>query len=633
MDADLVEETPDDPFVGWARGVRSLVADRADLVAGVEQAAARATRHTTVVAVVGEFKQGKSALVNSLLSESLCPVDDHVATSVVTVVSHSSSPSVTVRRRGDDGTVMVEHADPARRRELITEAGDDAAPGVPQSAPPGVQQGVGGVAAEARASIERVDIRVPNRLLSAGLVVVDTPGVGGLRPSHASATRAFLPSADALIFVTDATSELTATEVDFLREASAVCPEVVVALTKVDLFPQWRRIRDLDRGHLDRAGVEAPIFPVSFPVRLQAVRGAGADVDAESGYPDLLGHLGGSVVPRARAGAVRRSVADISRTLDTVASAARVELEALTDQESGAVRLAELSEARDRLAGLSEGGARWRTVLQDEVTDLSQEVTFRFRDRVRQALDAMDAAVDAADDKDALDAATEEMRSAVVAAVEAGFAEIEAGVSTVSSRVAEVLGLEGIDIGTPEEIADAARDADAAWRDASDGSGDGSKAGDAFAVLRGAQGGVLMLAVMGGLLPAAAASVVVAAPFMVGAGVLFGGKQVMDLRTQKKARARQRLKTTMRKSVDDVQFRVGAELGEALRAAQRHLRDELGRRIEEVHRTTAETVERLEAAATADESERRRRTRDLETRLAQIGELQRRGEALLESSS
>jgi len=629
VDADLVEETPDDPFVGWARGVRSLVADRADLVAGVEQAAARATRHTTVVAVVGEFKQGKSALVNSLLSEALCPVDDHVATSVVTVVSHSSSPSVTVRRRGDDGTVMVEHADPALRRELITEAGDDAARVVGQ----GAAQGVVGVAAEARASIERVDIRVPNRLLSTGLVVVDTPGVGGLRPSHASATRAFLPSADALIFVTDATSELTATEVEFLREASAVCPDVVVALTKVDLFPQWRRIRDLDRGHLDRAGVEAPIFPVSFPLRLQAVRGGGDGVDAESGYPDLLGHLGGSVVPRARAGAVRRSVGDISRTLDTVASAARVELEALTDQESGAVRLAELSEARDRLAGLTEGGARWRTVLQDEVTDLSQDVTFRFRDRVRQALDAMDAAVDAADDKDALDAATEEMRSEVVAAVEAGFAEIEAGVSTVSSRVAEVLGLEGIDIGTPEEIADAARDADAAWRDASDGSGDGSKAGDAFAVLRGAQGGVLMLAVMGGLLPAAAASVVVAAPFMVGAGLLFGGKQVMDLRTQKRARARQRLKTTMRKSVDDVQFRVGAELGEALRAAQRHLRDELARRIEEVHRTTAETVERLEAAATADESERRRRTRDLETRLARIGELQRRGDALLEWSS
>lgn len=616
MAADSVPDVPDDPFVAWAGGVRAVVADRSDLVAAVEQAAARATRRTAVVAVVGEFKQGKSALVNSLLSEALCPVDDHVATSVVTVVSHASTPSVTVRRRGDDGSVVVEQVDPATRRELITEAGDGGA------------SGVGDVAAGGRASIERVDIRVPNPLLAEGLVLVDTPGVGGLRPAHASATRAFLPSADALVFVTDATSELTETEVQFLQEASEACPDVVVALTKVDLFPQWRRIRDLDRGHLDRAGVGAPIFPVSFPLRLQAVRGGGAAVDVESGYPDLLDHLTGSVVPLARESAVARSVADISRTLDAVASAARVELEALGDRQQGAVRLAELSDARDRLAGLTEGGARWRTVLQDEVTDLSQEVTFRFRDRVRQALDAMDSAVDAADDRQALDTATEEMRSAVVSAVEAGFAEIEAGVSTVSTRVAGVLGLDGIDIGTPEEIAEAARDADASWRDASDGTGDGSKAGEAFAVLRGAQGGVLMLAVMGGLLPAAAASVVVAAPFMVGAGVLFGGKQILDLRAQKRARARQRLKTTMRKSVDDVQFRVGAELGEALRAAQRHLRDELGRRIEEVHRTTAETVERLEAAATADESERRNRTGELEALLERVGELQRRGDGL-----
>lgn len=616
MAADSVPDVPDDPFVAWAGGVRAVVADRSDLVAAVEQAAARATRRTAVVAVVGEFKQGKSALVNSLLSEALCPVDDHVATSVVTVVSHAPTPSVTVRRRGDDGSVVVEQVDPATRRELITEAGDGGA------------SGVGDVAAGGRASIERVDIRVPNPLLAEGLVLVDTPGVGGLRPAHASATRAFLPSADALVFVTDATSELTETEVQFLQEASEACPDVVVALTKVDLFPQWRRIRDLDRGHLDRAGVGAPIFPVSFPLRLQAVRGGGAAVDVESGYPDLLDHLTGSVVPLARESAVARSVADISRTLDAVASAARVELEALGDRQQGAVRLAELSDARDRLAGLTEGGARWRTVLQDEVTDLSQEVTFRFRDRVRQALDAMDSAVDAADDRQALDTATEEMRSAVVSAVEAGFAEIEAGVSTVSTRVAGVLGLDGIDIGTPEEIAEAARDADASWRDASDGTGDGSKAGEAFAVLRGAQGGVLMLAVMGGLLPAAAASVVVAAPFMVGAGVLFGGKQILDLRAQKRARARQRLKTTMRKSVDDVQFRVGAELGEALRAAQRHLRDELGRRIEEVHRTTAETVERLEAAATADESERRNRTGELEALLERVGELQRRGDGL-----
>jgi GTPase SAR1 family protein len=623
MDADSVvdqgQDLSDDPFVSWAAHARSLVTDRNDLVDHINRAAGRAMRQTTVIAVVGEFKQGKSALVNSLLSEALCPVDDHVATSVVTVVSYSPKPMVAVRRRGSDGNVETQRVDPATRRELITESGADGSDG--------------GVAANVRSSIERVDIRVPNPLLADGLVLVDTPGVGGLSPAHAAATRAFLPSADAVIFVSDATSELTETEVSFLTEAVQVCPDVVVALTKIDLFPHWRRIRDLNRGHLERAGIDTPLFPVSFPLRLEAARGGGDDLAGESGYPDLLGHLGRVVVPRARSGAVRRSIADISRMLDGVATSARAELQAATDPAAGAAELAGMSEARDRLAGLTAGGARWRTVLQDEVTDLSQEVTFRFRDRIRGALDALDATVDAADNRERLDAATEAMRSAVVNAVQAGFAEIETGVSTVSARVAMVMGVAEFDIGTPEEIADAARDADAAWRGDDDGSGDARTAGDAFSVLRGAQGGVLMLAIMGGLLPAAAASVVVAAPFMVGAGVLFGGKQILDLRSQKQARARQRLKVTVRKSVDDVQFRVGAELGEALRAAQRHLRDELGRRIDEAHRTTSELVERLDAASSSDAAERQQRVRQLEVRIAQIDAALRRGGALMAGSS
>jgi hypothetical protein len=108
---------------------------------------------------------------------------------------------------------------------------------------------------------------------------------------------------------------------------------------------------------------------------------------------------------------------------------------------------------------------------------------------------------------------------------------------------------------------------------------------------------------------------------MVGAGVLFGGKSIVDLRSQRRQRARQRLKVTLRKSVDDVQFRVGNELGEALRAAQRYLRDELSARIEEVHRTTTETIERLDRVTSTDSTERERRRTELEARLRRLDEL------------
>jgi hypothetical protein len=46
--------------------------------------------------VVGEFKQGKSLLVNALVGAPVCPVHDDIATSVATVVSHAPSPALTV---------------------------------------------------------------------------------------------------------------------------------------------------------------------------------------------------------------------------------------------------------------------------------------------------------------------------------------------------------------------------------------------------------------------------------------------------------------------------------------------------------------------------------------------------------
>ena len=36
--------------------------------------------------IVGEFKQGKSSLVNALLNATVCPVDDDIATAVPTSV-------------------------------------------------------------------------------------------------------------------------------------------------------------------------------------------------------------------------------------------------------------------------------------------------------------------------------------------------------------------------------------------------------------------------------------------------------------------------------------------------------------------------------------------------------------------
>ena len=62
--------------------------ERPDLVGRATAAAARLQRPATIVCVVGEFKQGKSSLVNGLLGQHVCPVDDDLATSAITLVRY-----------------------------------------------------------------------------------------------------------------------------------------------------------------------------------------------------------------------------------------------------------------------------------------------------------------------------------------------------------------------------------------------------------------------------------------------------------------------------------------------------------------------------------------------------------------
>src|SRR4029453_5640359 len=59
------------------------------------------------IVVVGEFKQGKSSLVNALLGTTVCPVDDDVATAVPTYVRHGDEQRAALLLEGPDGEPPV----------------------------------------------------------------------------------------------------------------------------------------------------------------------------------------------------------------------------------------------------------------------------------------------------------------------------------------------------------------------------------------------------------------------------------------------------------------------------------------------------------------------------------------------
>ena len=154
---------------------------RPDLAERAAAAAARANRPSTIVCVVGEFKQGKSSLVNGLLGCELCPVDDDIATSTITLVRHGDEPGAVVKRRAGD-EVVSESVPLEDLPQWASERGN----------PDNVR------------AVDRVEVATPSSVLKEGLVIVDTPGMGGLGAGHAAATLAFLPYADGLVLTSDA---------------------------------------------------------------------------------------------------------------------------------------------------------------------------------------------------------------------------------------------------------------------------------------------------------------------------------------------------------------------------------------------------------------------------------------------
>ncbi|MDT7697659.1 MAG: hypothetical protein QOI75_7029, partial [Pseudonocardiales bacterium] len=91
---------------------------RPDLGKRLQATRSRLADPNVRVLIVGEFKQGKSQLVNALVNAPVCPVDDDIATAVPTVVKYAEAAGVTLVResQSDSGEPL-----PAQRTEVPIE--------------------------------------------------------------------------------------------------------------------------------------------------------------------------------------------------------------------------------------------------------------------------------------------------------------------------------------------------------------------------------------------------------------------------------------------------------------------------------------------------------------------------------
>jgi replication fork clamp-binding protein CrfC len=577
--------------------------NRPDLADRLRQARARLLDDHVRVVVVGEFKQGKSMLVNALVGAPVCPVFDDVSTSVPTVVRHAETPTVTLVRMPDAGGAAQRQSVPVE--QLANYACEQGNPGN-------------------RERLDHIEVGIPRQLLAGGLELVDTPGVGGLSSVHGAATMATLPSADAVLLVSDVSQEYTAPEMEFLRQASAACPNVACVLTKTDAYADWRAIADLDRGHLATAGIKAPLFTVSTTLRWQALRGGDSELNAESGYPALVKYLHGDVLGKAGELANRSTAHDVLTVTDQIAGNLRAEQAAAQNPEKLQELIRRLRDAEQRASGLKERSARWQQTLSDGVTDLNADIDYDLRDRMREILrEADEAIVSGGDPTKKWDQFTKWVQEAAAAAASANFIWATQRARWLAQRVAEHFDDERQQL-VPTlrtESGDPLRSVPTLTMREAETWGIGQRA---LTGLKGGYMGLLMFGLLGTLIGLSLVN-----PISIGAGLLMGGKTIGDERRRIITRRQNDAKTALRRYIDDVAFHVGKDSRDMLRRLQRDLRDHFTALAEQMKRSLQESLQAAEKSVKASKSERETRLAEIKAELQRLESVQRQARTLL----
>jgi GTP-binding protein EngB required for normal cell division len=186
-----------------------------DSLARVAELQERLSAERFHLAVLGQFKRGKSTLLNALLGEPLLPTGIVPLTSIPTFLLSGSARTVRVffqdGRQAAFANLTREQASEVLNRH-VTEKEN-----------PRNQLGVA-----------RVEVEHPSVLLSAGVVLIDTPGIGSTLRHNTEATLNFLPQCDAALFVVSADPPITEVEKEFLKAVQPRVAKICFVMNKVD---------------------------------------------------------------------------------------------------------------------------------------------------------------------------------------------------------------------------------------------------------------------------------------------------------------------------------------------------------------------------------------------------------------
>ena len=170
--------------------------------------AARVAEGRFYVACVGQFKRGKSTLLNALVGHEVVPTGFVPVTAVPTVIRFGDELHARVRMR--DGAWL--DVDLAELKEYVTEE----------------------LNPENKKGVEGAEVFVPSALLSSGMCFVDTPGLGSVFTGNTATTQAFIPHIDAGLVVVGADPPIAGEELTLVESVGKQVQDLILVINKAD---------------------------------------------------------------------------------------------------------------------------------------------------------------------------------------------------------------------------------------------------------------------------------------------------------------------------------------------------------------------------------------------------------------
>lgn len=176
-------------------------------LARAEELVEKLENHKITVSVIGQFKRGKSTLVNAILEDKILPVGIVPVTAVVTTVEYGEKAA----------TVHFDNG-------IIKEIGFDE-----MSSYINEQENQ-----DNKLGVSEVHLYCPSDFLQSGMTFVDTPGVGSVHQKNSDAAYSYVKESDAVIFMLSVDSPINQIEIEFLENAKEFASKFYFAVNKID---------------------------------------------------------------------------------------------------------------------------------------------------------------------------------------------------------------------------------------------------------------------------------------------------------------------------------------------------------------------------------------------------------------